>query len=161
MATQRRVKMHLFRETYPNSQLNHAKHISPHLPNCRCFAKLPSTHWRIQCRLWVQTDRNTLTNLHTNILIDLSVRQPIVGIGENVRHSNILPLVLAMFAETLPCDHNRYRRFGNKIVTEGSKQDTATVNIMQNSTPRTDLPLECVAASGPKDYESRFKEVNL
>jgi hypothetical protein len=161
MATQCRAKMHLFEETYPNSQLYHAKHISHHLPNCRCFVQLPSTHWHIQCGSWVQTNRNTLTNLHTNISINLSVRQPIVGIGENVRHSNVLPLVLAVFAETLPCDHDWYRRFGNKIITEGSKQDAATVNIMQNSTPRTYLPLQCVAASGPKDYESRFKEVDL
>jgi hypothetical protein len=52
---------------------------------------------------------NTLTNLDTNISINLSVCQPVVRIGENVGHPHVLSFVLAMFPEALPCDHDWHR----------------------------------------------------
>lgn len=76
------------------------------------------------------TDRNTLTNLHTNILINLSVRESVVGIREDVRHADVLPFVLAVFTEPLPCNHDRYRGLSDQVVTEGAKQDTIPVSIM-------------------------------
>jgi hypothetical protein len=72
-----------------------------------------------------------MTNLHTNISINLSVCEPVVGIGENVGHSNVLSFILAVFSEALPCNHDGYRGLGDQIVTEGAKQNTAVVNIMR------------------------------
>jgi hypothetical protein len=74
---------------------------------------------------------NTLTNLDTNISINLSVCQPVVGIGENVRHPHVLSFVLAMFPEALPRDHDWHRGLGDEIVTEGAEQNTAVVSIMR------------------------------
>lgn len=66
-----------------------------------------------------------------------------------------------MFSESLPGDHDWYRGLGDEVVTEGSEQDTAAVNIMQALATRRYLPFQRIAAPGPEDYESGLKEVNL
>jgi hypothetical protein len=92
----------------------------------------------------MQIDRNILTNFHTNISINLSVRQPIVRIGQDVGHANVLPLVLAVFSKPLPCNHDWYRRLCDEIVTKGSEQDTAlSASGKPNITEKLTLSVHC------------------
>lgn len=94
------------------------------------FRKTPPTV-EVQFPATIQP-KHTITNPGTNTSIDLSVCQPIVRIGEDVGHSDVLSLVFAVFSESLPCNHDGYRRLGDQVVTERPKQDTATINIMQS-----------------------------
>jgi len=73
-----------------------------------------------------------MTNSGTNISIDLGVCEPVIRICEHIGHPDVLSLVFAVFSQPLPCNHDRYRRFGDQVVTKGAKQDTATVSIMQD-----------------------------
>jgi hypothetical protein len=38
--------------------------------------------------------------------VDLRVRKPIVRVGKNVGHADVLPLIFAVFAQALPRDHD-------------------------------------------------------
>ena len=96
--------MRAHQETYPDFQLNSAKNI----PRLDQTVRVSRAHHSSHRLLRVQTNRIDLTNLQTNMLIDLSIREPIVGIGENVRHPDVLPLVLAVFTQPLPRNHDRH-----------------------------------------------------
>jgi hypothetical protein len=117
------------------------------IPRLDQTVRVSRAHHLSHSLLRVQTNRINLTNLQTNILIDLSIREPIVGIGEDVRHPDVLPLVLAVFTQPLPRNHDWHGGLSDQVVTEGSKQDTVTVSIMRDGHIRTDLPFQCVAAS--------------
>lgn len=85
------------------SQLYKTMYVSPNHPRSTDIAG-PVSGYKMT---------ETLTNLHTNSSIDLGVRQPVVRIGQNVGHSNVLTFVFAVFTQALPCDHDGHRRLSD------------------------------------------------
>lgn len=107
-----------------------------------------------------RTDRNRLTNLYTNVSVYLGVCELFARSSKDIGHPQILALVLAVLSQALPCNHDRNRRFGNKVVTERAKQHTATISRCIRD-GRGDLPFESVTASGPKNDKGGFEHIDL
>jgi hypothetical protein len=87
------------------------------------------------------THRDASADVQRKTSVNLSVSESIVGVGEDVGHSYILPFVFTVFPQSLPCNHDGHRRLGDEIVTEGAKQDTATISMIHSKRRRMNLPL--------------------
>lgn len=126
------------------------------MPNYTGFLLLDEAMFR--------TDQHRLTNLDTNVSVYLGVCKLLSSPSEDIGHSQILSLVLAVLSQAFPCHHDRHRRLGNKVVTERAKQHTAIVSQctrIRVHEKSDDLPFESVAASRTENDQGRFKHVDL